>query len=223
MAGAHDALAGAVRALRLAVHARDPSAERLRIGLGRILVDHLTFEEAALVPAWAAHGGPFAANATPAVLLADHRRLRRLLDDLRAPAIDRDASVARCDVLWRLQGVLEHHDVRETRNLVPWLADRTDLPELPPFGEAPAEPGEVSLHPAPWATERTGDPVEDLTTALAGAASDDHLAGLAAAVREGARSPREATLAARVAAEIGTRPLAWDRLRLLRAIRGTAG
>lgn len=221
MSGAHALLAEAVRAVRLAVHARDPSVDQLQIRLERLLVDHLTFEEAALVPAWAAHGGPFAPNATPAVLLADHRQLRQLLDALQAPAIDRAASVARCDALWRLQGVLEHHDVRETRNLVPWLATRTDLPALPPLA-APLGRVAVSLRPADWATERTGDPVEDLMTALAGAAPDDRIAGLAEALQQGARAPREARLAAAVVAVQGDRPLAWDRLRLVRAVHGAA-
>lgn len=132
MAGWHAVLDDALRDLRRVTPERDPA--RWDTALARLdgpLRAHLAFEETVLMPVYRPLSAGLPENGAPEVLARDHALIRALLDRLAAPADDAGGLLARGDALGDLAGVLEHHDRREQRYVVPTLGS-APLPTPPP-------------------------------------------------------------------------------------------
>lgn len=137
---------------------RERTSEALQALDARLRL-HMAQEEEWLLPAYAPLAADLPDNASPRVLLADHDRIRALLDTL-AGLVDPDgpdALLARAEALSLLAGVLEHHDRREATWFKPTLDAHVDaatrrawlerfereedaLPPLPSPELAPAPP-----------------------------------------------------------------------------------
>jgi hypothetical protein len=109
----HDAFAAATRALRLA-SPQGPAPDAVA-GLAHALDVHLRYEEDVLWPLYA----EVAPKDGPGSLRALHRD-HRLLEGHLAEASDPDP-LRRAWALARLDGVLEHHDLREATHVLPAL------------------------------------------------------------------------------------------------------
>lgn len=179
----HEALDGALVALRRVAPERDPARyRRAHEALAARLHLHLRQEEALLLPAYEALHLDVAPNGAPDVIRADHERLRRLLAELshHADPQSADALLERSELLSRLAGVLEHHDRREARYLKPVLdahldpgTVRTWLERFAAEEDALA-PVVLEPLPAPPPTLTDPDPLRDLRLAVA---QDAPLAG----------------------------------------------
>lgn len=131
-------------------------------GFGAHLQQHVTFEEAWLLPRWAqVPGAP--ANASAAVVAADHELLRAILQDAAAAKTPLDRARAAAHLL----DVLHHHDLRETSAMVPHLDATVPAEEVARWlARAAAE--EAALPPrSPPPLDRRGAPTTDPALAAA--------------------------------------------------------
>jgi len=138
----HDAFAEASRALRLA-SPQGPAFEAVA-SLGQALEVHATYEEGVLWPRYAEVAPPDGPGSLRA-LHRDHALLRGHL----ARAADPDP-LRRAWALARLEGVLEHHDLREGTHVLPALEAlgvQVDLSE-PPVQLASIAPAPLDGSPA---------------------------------------------------------------------------
>lgn len=181
-----------------------------------LLRAHLAFEEQALLPRYESLG-EFPPNASPRVFRRDHRLILEAID---AVELDGDR-VALCDALAKLEGVLEHHDLREAEHFKPRLdAAFDDLGEdLARWAETRASLGSCptrahereELAPPPF----WGDALAEARHALAWGdvgTAEARLAGLDTDGHPKAR--RHATTALRCL-QHGSPLEAWDKLKLL--------
>ncbi|MEZ4240397.1 MAG: hemerythrin domain-containing protein [Myxococcota bacterium] len=164
----HDTLEAALRAAARVAPERD--AARFAVAWGGFraaMTLHLAQEERWLLPAFDAYGRHAAPNQRPAVVRADHERIRAHLAAVEAAAPDLPGLVARAATLALLLAVLEHHDRREAAGMltvldahVPaaergaWLAriaEEEAALVLPTVVLAPAPP------PWPWAGDDPAD------------------------------------------------------------------
>jgi hypothetical protein len=133
----HDAFALAVRALRLA-SPQGPQTEALG-ALAQALALHMAYEEKELWPEYSTVAPPDGPGSMRA-LLRDHRLIERHLGDCAATD-----SLERALALAKLEGVLDHHDQREGRYVLPALEVMglrigLDEPTIPLAGLCPCPP-----------------------------------------------------------------------------------
>lgn len=199
--------------LRSDVHGRRLRSARERFDwLDRAIRAHLDLEERELLPRFDALEHPVP-NGAPDVFRRDHQLILDRLDQAREGWEDPEI---RADALARLDGVLEHHDLREARYFKP----RLDLELDPSVMERILEG---------W--ERAVEPVVDPDEAVAQAPIPGLLGALSVGDLRGARAEldglgsldgKAARLARRVRGRLDAGDLvgAYDAARLLDAVLG---
>ncbi len=148
----HDAFAGATRALRLA-SPQGPASDAVA-SLAHALEVHATYEEEVLWPRYAEVAPPDGPGSLRA-LHRDHALLRGHLER----AADPDP-LRRAWALSRLEGVLEHHDLREGTHVLPALEALGVQVDL-------SEPAVDLMSMAPTPLDGSPAPASDWPTALA--------------------------------------------------------
>ncbi len=157
----HDDFAAAVRGLRRALPQRRGGAHWPELSaLAHALTLHIHYEETELAP-WFAQVAPAEGPGSMAAWLRDHALLLGHLEAVAAPARDAAAHLERTERLARLEALLEHHDAREARYLLPALEEAGVVIELE---EAPLEVGALEAAPPPFPL--TGKGLEGLAQAL---------------------------------------------------------
>ena len=167
----------ALAVLRRVVPEGSPDrARQALVQLEQPLMLHMEQEESTLLPVYAEHASAVPANGQPRVYLADHARIRGLLERLArcVGASTAEAILDEQDALCLLAGVLEHHDQRERTWFVPVLDEAVPEPVrrgwIERFEAAEARLPEVAdLEPGPavgWVPE-AADPLVALRLAVA--------------------------------------------------------
>jgi len=158
----HDDFAAAVRGLRRALPQRrgEPHWPELS-AFAQALTRHIRYEESELAPRYA-RVAPAEGPGSMAAWLRDHALLLGHLEAVAVPARDAAAHLERTERLARLEALLEHHDAREARYLLPALEGAGVVIDLE---EAPLEMGALVASPAPFAV--TAEGLEGLAQALA--------------------------------------------------------
>ena len=186
--------------------------------LATLLHGHMRLEEDHLLPLFEqAH--EVSPNLSARVLRRDHQMIRTWLDT----SLDADP-VAVCDAMAQLQGVLEHHDLREAQALKP-LLDETLGPAaealLEPYARWRKELGDPP-HPKPAVSPRGAGPTptRPVDAARDSLARGDHRAAtrwLDRVVADTMHGPAKAHRLATKALDAlrgGDLAAAWDPLRL---------
>ena len=117
----HQVFADAVRQLRrLALEGPSPRYDEQLERLTRALEVHVAFEEGTLLPRYAEQAPPDGPGAVDAVL-RDHHLIKEHLAALAHPPTNAAEALFTADRAAKLEALLEHHDVREGRFVLPAL------------------------------------------------------------------------------------------------------
>ncbi len=204
-------------AAREAHHRRRIREREARIdALAGALRAHIDFEETVLLPRFDALEHPVP-NGAPEVFRRDHRLILRLLDQLRA---DRSDPVAVAGHLAQLAGVLEHHDLRESRYFKPRLDEALGAAAhalVAAYEAVDPEPPEVDPTVESAPPIQAVDPLERLREAAATGQLSAASSALERLVVEPGTKAARWVARTREALSAGEAVAAWDAIRLLSA------
>lgn len=218
----HEVLAATLIQIRTAVFDRRMEDVSLWMPwLEATLRAHIELEETHLLPVYDTLPN-HPANATTRVFRREHQQLLDTLD-----LLDLNGSrVALCDGLCKLQGLLEHHDSRESQSfkprldahLDPALADRwLSAHKQTVDALGPLPPGTGTIEPkTPLPT--AGTPIDRARDALAHGEADRAIAsldGTGVSLHPKSTRLRDACKSALAKGDLAT---AWDRVRLLQIV-----